>query len=97
MTAFSGAWTFDYGLPVFYFVIIILTAIVHLAFAAGVMSDAKLLAVRGGGTFLVSPGIWGFATLVGGVWVALAYWVIHHSNLRSRKPPWQNEGTESKE
>ena len=87
MTYGTGSWAA--AIPVVYFVVIGLGAIVHIAFATGVAKDAKRFYEREVGTFLVGPGMWAFATLIGGVWVALAYWVIHHSNLRSSRPPWE--------
>lgn len=77
------------GLPLLYICFLVLMLIVRLAFAGGVTSDAKKLADRGGGLFLVGPGMWGFATLIGGIWVVAIYWVIHHSNLRPQSPPWK--------
>lgn len=91
MRVFGGGWAA--GIPIVYIGIFILAAIVHIVFAAGVAEDAKRLSLRGQGTFLVGPGMWGFATPVGGVWVAAAYWVIHHCNLRSATPPWEAEGS----
>ncbi len=55
----------------------VLWIIVHIAFCIGVYQDAE----RRQTTF-VGPGMWAFATLVGGVFVAIAYWVMHHSTLR---------------
>ena len=65
-----------------------LAAIVHIVFAAAVASDGNRLRGYGVGTFFVGPGMWAFATLMGGVYVAVAYWLIHHSSLRPSRPPW---------
>ncbi|MBI5760649.1 MAG: hypothetical protein HZA46_19195 [Planctomycetales bacterium] len=66
--------------------------IVHIAFAVGVMSDTAEIERRGGRIVLVAAIWWTIATLIGGVFVAGAYWVIHHSNLgrvepRQDRPP----------
>jgi hypothetical protein len=58
----------------------IATAIVHIAFAISVLADAKQIR----NTFLVKGYIWALATLLGGEFVVVIYWVIHHSNLRSQ-------------
>lgn len=55
----------------------ILTAIVHLTFASAVFRDAQ----RNRNRIFVLPGVWFIATLLGGVFVAAAYWVMHHSSL----------------
>lgn len=91
-----GASSWAVGVPIVYFTIIVLAAFVHIAFAAGVGSDAKRLCTKGVSTFLVGPGMWAFATLIGGVWIAMAYWVIHHSNLRAISPPWEREKNANK-
>jgi hypothetical protein len=54
-------------------------AIVHIAFAVAVLSDANK-----GDTFLVKGGVWALATLLGGLFVVSIYWVIHHSSIRSQ-------------
>jgi len=60
----------------------VITAIIHLAFAAAVYAEAELLWTRRRRrTFLVGSVIWALATLLGGVFVAAIYWVIHHSTL----------------
>ncbi len=55
----------------------ILTAIVHLTFASAVFRDAQRIRNR----LFVLPGVWYIATLLGGVFVAAVYWVMHHSSL----------------
>jgi hypothetical protein len=60
---------------------VILTAFVHIAFANAVNRDAQNLARAGILTALVGPTMWTVATLLGGVYVACAYWIIHHSSL----------------
>jgi uncharacterized membrane protein YwzB len=73
-TIFSmlGTWAF---LPT------IITVIVHIAFSAAVFADAQNLKKDEGLTF-AGPIIWSLAVVVGGVFVALTYWAIHHSSLR---------------
>ncbi len=87
----SSTLSFAAAIPVVYLVIFGLAAIVHIAFAAGVGADANRFRAKQLSTFLVGPGMWAFATLIGGVWIALAYWIIHHSNLRANHPPWERE------
>ena len=57
-------------------------AIVHVAFAIAIKRDADNLMMQKECLVFVSPGLWGFATLLGGVTVAVAYWAIHYSTLR---------------
>lgn len=59
----------------------ILMAVVHLAFAAAVAKDAGRLLQSRGSTILVGPVMWSFATIIGGVWVAAVFWLMHHLPL----------------
>ena len=59
-------------------IIMVLTVIVHWCFAVAVFLYARKLPR---GPILVLPIVWSIATLLGGVFVALVYWVIHHSRL----------------
>ena len=68
-----------------------LTVAVHLAFAVGVYADAADLRRSRSGPSLVGPFWWTSATLVGGVFVAGLYWVVHHSTLR--RDSYLKEGT----
>lgn len=64
----------------FVFVVGVLTFIVNLSFAAGVFRNAETLFNAERLNF-VGPWMWFFATLLGGVFVAAAYWAMHHSRL----------------
>ena len=66
-------------------VIILLIAMVHVVFAFGVYSDALRLRRSIHNTILVSPRMWLFATVIGGVLVAAIYWILHHSTLNPSK------------
>ena len=67
---------------VFYF----LVALINLMFAIAVYFDAKdLFRKTPEGTFFVGAIIWALATLLGGVFVAGLYWVIHHSTLNPNR------------
>lgn len=59
----------------------IVMVIVHLAFSVAVMSDASSIRRERRTLVFVGPWIWCLAVLVGGVFVALAYWAMHHSTL----------------
>ena len=58
----------------------LVTIAIHVAFAIGVLRD--ILAIKPGDRQLVGPGVWVVATLLGGVFVAAIYWVMHRSQLR---------------
>jgi hypothetical protein len=80
------------GMPLFFFIWFAAVAIVHILFAVGVYQHAAVGAIRGRRTELVSPMVWAFATLVGGVLVASAYWLIHASALNPSNDPATAEG-----
>lgn len=63
---------------------IILIIFVHIGFAVAVLRNATSLPPQE--TIFVGPTVWFFATLIGGVFVAGIYWVIHHSRLNPSVP-----------
>ena len=57
------------------------TFIVHIAFSAAVYTDASRFQKDNGKLVFVGPVIWSLAALFGGLFAAIAYWVVHHSTL----------------
>lgn len=69
-------------IPFWIIVVWIVTAIVHVGFAAAVLADAGMMPHKlRREPFLVGGVIWALATLLGGVFVAAVYWLVHHSTL----------------
>jgi len=64
-----------------HFAILILTGLLHLMFAGAVAKDSGRLAKEKIPTCLVSGITWAFATLIGGVFTAAIYWLMHHSSF----------------
>ena len=65
----------------FYYLLILVNAILHVIFAGAVARDAGNLYNLGHRPALVSAASWAFATLIGGIITAAIYWFIHHSTL----------------
>lgn len=63
------------------FLLTIGTIVVHVAFSAAVFIDARNLAKSRVNLVFVGPVMWSIAVLLGGVFIGLAYWIIHHSAL----------------
>jgi len=59
----------------------LINALIHVLFAGGVAKDCGKLRLSKLEPILVSPSVWAFSTLIGGVWVAAMYWLLHHSTL----------------
>lgn len=72
---------FGHQIQTFYYLLLVVNAILHLIFAGGVARDAGNINKLGQRTALVSAPTWAFATLIGGVIIAAIYWFIHHSTL----------------
>ena len=57
-------------------------ALIHIVFALGVWYSAEWVIDRKKRkTEIVHPGFWCLATLVGGVFVAWLFWLVHFSTL----------------
>jgi hypothetical protein len=67
---------------VFTLVFGILQALLNLALAIAVGIASNRIAGRGEPLTFFGPTLWIVATLVGGVFVAALYWLMHHSTLR---------------
>ena len=61
--------------------ITILNFLLHIIFASAVAKDAGQMNKIHRTPYLVSGITWAFATLVGGVLIAICYWLIHYSTL----------------
>lgn len=64
----------------------LLTFIVNLIFAAGVLQDGDRLKKKGRETILAPFWVWALATAIAGVFGAAVYWLLHHSNLVDKGP-----------
>ncbi len=62
-------------------IIFMLNILLHICFAGGVARDINRLAKLGGMPQLFSAWVWVLAALIGGVFVAVIYWFMHHSTL----------------
>jgi hypothetical protein len=65
-------------------VIFLINVVLHLIFAAGIAKDINNLIRLHVRPHFVPGFAWVLATLVGGVFVAAIYWVMHHSTLARR-------------
>lgn len=75
------------GLGFFVIAYSIAILVVHIIMALAVNEDAKRLIADHTGLFLFGPLFWGIIVFVFGLAGLAVYWAIHHSSLRSNKPP----------
>lgn len=73
--------TYSAQLTSIYYLILLVNIILHIIFAGAVAKDGGNFQKTGQKTLLVSPYIWAFSVLVGGVFTAVVYWLMHHSTL----------------
>ena len=64
--------------------LLLLNAVLHIIFAGGVAHDIGALNRNHIPTRFVGGYAWILATLLGGILVLVAYWLIHHSALAKR-------------
>ncbi|KTD67269.1 MULTISPECIES: hypothetical protein [Legionella] len=72
---------FSTQIQTFLFIMTLINGILHLIFAGAVAHDAGNMNRTGQKTVLVSAATWAFATLIGGVFTATIYWLLHHSTF----------------
>jgi hypothetical protein len=65
-------------------VYMIALAVVHVGFAVAIASDAGKLQGDRQGPLITGPFLWTLGTLLGGVFVAVLYWLVNHSTLSRR-------------
>ncbi len=75
------AQQFATQIQTFFYLIMLINGILHLIFAGAVARDGGSMNRMGQKTVLVSASTWAFATLIGGVFTATIYWLLHHSTL----------------
>ncbi len=61
--------------------VLLVPVVVNVCFTVGVVVAIRRRKEEGRPPWFVSTEIWALATLVGGVFVAAIYWLIHHSTL----------------
>ncbi len=63
---------------------ILLTGLLHILYAGGIAKDIGNLAKKSIQPLFL-PGIgWVLATLLGGIFTVLVYWLMHHSSLSKK-------------
>ena len=59
-----------------------ITVVLNILFAISVYTDVERLAREDKHRPVLVPGyVWAMATLIGGVFVAIGYWVVHRSSI----------------
>ena len=66
---------------VFLWLVFLVPILINIAFSIGVVIAIRRQRDLGKGPWFVGTEIWALATLLGGVFVAATYWLIHHSTL----------------
>ncbi len=61
--------------------VLLVPLLINVCFTIGVIIAIRRHREQGRPPWFVSTEIWALATLVGGVFVAAIYWLIHHSAL----------------
>jgi uncharacterized membrane protein len=72
---------FSVQIETFLYLMTLINALLHVIFAGAVARNAGNLARIGQKPVLVSAATWAFATLIGGVFTATIYWLLHYSTL----------------
>lgn len=75
------AQQYSHQIQTFYYLLLLMNAVLHVIFAGAVARDVGNLYKLGQRPALVSGSAWAFATLAGGIITATIYWFIHHSTL----------------
>ena len=88
MGLFTGSWPHELSPLVLFLapVVAVLSIILQIFLATGVYAEASHRSSQGRKLWFIGAGLWGFATFMGGVFVAATYWVLHHSTLGPVEP-----------
>jgi len=68
-------------------ILAVVAFIIHIAFAVAVFKDASARRAGEQHLWFVSPIFWAGSVLIGSVFAAALYWVMHYSTLASEKRP----------
>lgn len=66
-------------------ILALIAFIIHIAFAVAVFKDSTSRRDAGRNVWFVHPIFWAGATLVGSVFVAAVYWLVHYSTLAAEE------------